>query len=89
MVDNYKENIKEYFKKNLKKGYTSEALKGALINQGYSRIVVESILDKVHKESSKEAPIFKEKPAIRYEVIDEYNNPVFFKKPWWKKLFRL
>ena len=31
-----KEQLAEYFKRNLKKGYTADSLKWALINQGYS-----------------------------------------------------
>ncbi len=84
---NYKKGLVDYFKKNLKKGYTSDSLKIALINQGYSRIAVEKAIEEAHKELAKKAPILKEKPKIKYEIIDEYNNPIFIKKPWWKRIF--
>ena len=83
--------LKEYFKKNLKKGYTSDALKWALINQGYSKIIVEKALEEANKEMSEEAPVIKEKPRIRYQLYDQDNNPVEVKKlkrkPAWKKFF--
>ena len=30
-----------------------------------------------------------EKPTIKYEIIDEYDQPVKIKKSWWKRLFGL
>ena len=81
--------LKEYFKKNLKKGYTSDALKWALINQGYSKIIVEKALDEANKEMSEKAPVIKEKPRIRYQLYDQNNNPVevrkIKRKSKWKK----
>jgi hypothetical protein len=79
----------EYFKRNLKKSYTTDALKWALINQGYSRVIVEKALEQAQQEIAKEAPILKEKPTIRYQVLDDEDNPVSFKTPWWKRLFRI
>ncbi len=84
---NYKRKLVNYFKKNLKKGYTEESLKWALIRQGYSKIMVENAIKELHKELSKDAPELKDKPVIRYEILDEHNNPVKIKKPWWKKFF--
>lgn len=84
----YKRDIIEYLKKNLAKGYTTETLKWALINQGYSRAVVENAIEQANKEMAKKAPILKEKPKIRYQVVDENNNPVVVKKPFWKRIFR-
>jgi len=83
----YKKNIVDYFKKNLKKGYTLEALKIALINQGYSKVLVENASRQAVEELSKEAPVLKEKPVIKYEIIDENDNPVKIKKSWWKRVF--
>lgn len=76
-----------YLKKNLKKGYTLESLKWALINQGYSKTTVDRAIELTNKELAKEAPILKEKPVIKYEIIDEHDNPVTIKKPFWKKFF--
>jgi hypothetical protein len=81
----YIKKLVEYFKKNLKKGYTLESLKWALINQGYSRIAINKAIEQVNKELSQEAPILEEKPKITHEIITEEPK----KKPWWKKLFGL
>ena len=85
--DIYRGKIIDYFKKNLSKGYTQEALKWALINQGYSRLTVEHALEGANKEIAKKAPILKEKPEIKHEILDEQNNPIVIKKSWWKRIF--
>lgn len=82
-----KEQLIEYFKRNLKKGYTTDSLKWALIGQGYSRVIVEEALVEAQKEMAKEAPIFKEKPKINYQVLDKEGKLVEIKKPWWKRVF--
>jgi len=89
MAENYKKNLINYFKKNLKKGYTVKALKWALIEQGYSRTIVERAIEQTNKELAEQAPILKAKPKIKYEIIDEYNNPITIKKSWWKKFLGL
>ncbi len=86
-MEEHRKSIINYFKKNLSKGYTSETLKWALINQGYSRSVVETALEQAQKELAKTAPILKEKPEIKYEVVDEHDKTVSLKKPWWKRIF--
>ena len=80
-------NIIDYFKKNLKKGYTPDSLKFALINQGYPRTEILLALDKANQELAAEAPILKEKPRIIHEVLDEEDNPIVIKKPWWRRMF--
>lgn len=87
MAIDYKRKLVNYFKKNLKKGYTEESLKWALINQGYSRSIVEMALENAHKELAEKAPVLKEKPVINYQIIDENNNPITIRKPWWKRVF--
>ncbi len=84
-----KKKIVEYFKKNLKKGYTIESLKWALVNQGYSRTLIELSLKQANLELAEEAPVIREKPVIKYEVLDQNDIPVEIKKPWWKKLFEI
>jgi hypothetical protein len=83
----YIDKLKLYIKKNLKKGYTQESLKWALVNQGYTRSIVERAIDQVNAELAEKAPVLKSKPIIKYEIIDEHDRPVTIKKPWWKKLF--
>ncbi len=85
--EEYKDKLTEYFKKNLRKGYTEESLRWALINQGYSRSIIDAALERTHKELAEEAPVIKEKPIIKYEILDENDKPLEIKKPWWKKLF--
>ncbi len=85
----HKRKIIDYFKKNLAKGYTSDSLKWALIDQGYSRAIIEIALEQANKEIAEKAPILKEKPIIKYEIIDEYDNPITIKKSWWKRLWGL
>jgi len=82
-------NFVEYIKKNLKKGYTLDSLKYALISQGYPRTTVELAVNQVTKELAQKAPILKEKPKITYQLIDENNRLVNIKKNWWKKLLGL
>ena len=84
---NYQRQIVDYYKKNLAKGYTMESLRWALINQGYSKVVVEKAIEETTRELATQAPILKEKPEIKYQLIDEDNKPVNIKKPWWKKIF--
>jgi len=85
--DGYIRNLVEYFKKNLQKGYTTESLKWALINQGYSRVEVQRAMDIANKELADSAPKIKEKPIIKHEFLDEENNVIRFeeKKPFWKR----
>ena len=72
----------EYIKKNLKKGYTRESMKWALINQGYSRMEVDKALEKAEREMAQTAPILKVKPEIKYEVIEP--KPEMPQKKWWQ-----
>ncbi len=84
---NYRKKIIEYLKKNLKKGYTLESLRWALIGQGYSRTSVERAIEELNKEMAKKAPVLKEKPVIKYEIIDEKDRPIKIKKSFWKRIF--
>ena len=84
-----RKSIIEYLRRNIKKGYTIESLRWALIGQGYSRAFVEASIDELNKELARKAPILKEGPIIKYEIVDENNEPIVFKKPWWKRIFGL
>jgi len=85
----YKLKLVEYMKKNLKKGYTEDSLKFALIKQGYSRVIVEEAIRDAHLSLASEAPVLEAKPSITYEVMDENDQPVEVKKSWFKRLFGL
>jgi len=82
----YKRKIVDYLKRNLKKGYTLESLKWALVDQGYSRTLIDIAIKEANLELSKEVPVLKEKPMITHEIVsDEGISEV--KKSWWKRLF--
>jgi len=83
----YKRNVVEYIKKNLAKGYTLDSLRFALVNQGYSRAIVDTAIKQANIELAKKAPILKEKPVIKHEIIDENDKPIKIKRPWWKRGF--
>jgi len=78
--------IVDYLKKNLSKGYTLDSLKWALVNQGYSRTEIYKAIEVANQELAREAPILKEKPSIKYEVVDNEEKPME-KKSFWKRLF--
>ena len=85
----YKRKIVDYFKRNLAKGYTVDSLRWALINQGYSRAIIDLALEQANKELAEKAPVLKDKPVIKYEIIDENDRPVNIKKSWWKRFWGL
>lgn len=49
--------------------------------------MINSALERTHKELAEEAPILKEKPIIKYELLDENDKPVSVKRPWWRRIF--
>jgi hypothetical protein len=77
--------LAEYIKKNISKGYTTESLKFSLMNQGYSRISVEKAIELANEQLAEKAPVMKEKPLITYKVYDE-GEPI--KEGFLKKLFK-
>jgi len=88
--------LAEYIKKNLEKGYTLDALRFSLFSQGYSKITVENALEHFNKELARKIPPIKEKPQITYKLIgeDEKGKQIEkeilvsgIKKPWWKRIF--
>ncbi|MDO8509381.1 MAG: hypothetical protein Q7S27_06905 [Nanoarchaeota archaeon] len=85
---NYMIELIEYIKNNLKKGYTKDSLKWALISQGHSRLKVEKALKQVDIDLANQAPLLKTKPEIKYEVIEPKDyQPKEAKKSLWKRLF--
>ncbi|VVB82409.1 Uncharacterised protein [uncultured archaeon] len=85
MVENfYKKKLIEYLKKNMRKGYPMETLRVALVNQNYSRTVIDEAIKEAVKELANEAPVLKEKPQIEHEIITE--EPVVVKKSFWQKI---
>lgn len=82
--EDYINKLVEYVKNNLKKGYTLESLKWALVNQGHSRMEVAKAVEKVEAELSEEAPVLNTKPEIKYESMPIVEPE---KKSFWKRLF--
>jgi len=89
MIEDYRNRLVAYFKKNLAKGYTPDSLTVALANQGYARAIIDKSLEQANKELAEKAPILDTKPKIKYDIIDEYNKPIIIKKSWWRRLFGL
>jgi hypothetical protein len=83
---NYIDELSEYLKKNLRKGYTKESLKWALVSQGHSKMEVDKAIKKADEELAREAPVLKTKPEITYEVV-EPKDAIVEKKSWFKRLF--
>ena len=81
----YKEQLIDYFKKNINKGYTPDALRFSLMKQGYSRVAIDQALMEANKSLAEKAPAFKEKPVITYEVLDNNNRPVKLSSSLWRK----
>ena len=81
---NYIQQLADYLKNNLKKGYTKESLKWALVSQGHSRLEVDKAISLVDAELASEAPVLKTKPVISYEIVEP---KVEEKKSFWKRLF--
>ena len=77
--------LREYIKKNLKKGYTKESLKWALIHQGYPKFEVEKAIRHVDEELGKQAPILNTKPVIKHEIIE----PKIKKNSFWKNISKV
>jgi len=84
--------LTEHIKKNIAKGYTLDALKFSLIDQGYSRISVEKSIELANQQLATSIPEMKEKPKITYKLLDKENNPIKTfqigneKKSFWKKV---
>ncbi|MEM4271394.1 MAG: hypothetical protein QXO70_04875 [Candidatus Pacearchaeota archaeon] len=83
--NSYIRQLVDYIKKNLKKGYTKESLKWALVNQGHSKIQVEKAMRFVDAELAMQAPVLETKPEIKVEVITEDKKEE--KPSLWKRIF--
>ncbi len=93
---NITQQLADYIKNNLKKGYTIDSLKFSLFNQRYSKISIDNAIELMNKQLAEEIPKIKEKPQITYRIIvndldSENNAPSEIivsnqKKSFWKKL---
>jgi len=71
MPEPYIQQLANYIKKNLVKGYTVDSLKLALENQEYSKLSIERAIKLANKQLAEKAPTMKEKPVIKYQVVDD------------------
>ena len=80
--EDYTQQLAEYVKRNIAKGYTLDSLKFSLMSQGYSRVSVEKAIELANEQLAYQAPILKEKPQIIYRTIPptEIREEGFFKK---------
>jgi len=67
--NDYIQQLVNYIKKNVSKGYTIESLKWALVNQGHSRVEIERAEKIANEQLAASAPKMIEKPVIRVETI--------------------
>lgn len=97
MADNNHADIVARIKKNLLKGYKEDSLRWALINQGYSSMMVDRALRQAKAEIASEEKEEKEKeeirkardrPKITYQIYDGDDKPIKFKKSFFKRMFK-
>lgn len=80
--------LTDYIRKNLIKGYTLDSLRVSLINQGYSKISVEKAIERANQQIAQEIPPIKEKPQITHKIITEDNEVIIpEKKGFLKRIF--
>lgn len=85
----YMAKLTDYIKKNLKKGYTQESLRWALVDQGHSKFEIEKAFKRAEEEFAREAPVLKTRPEIKYEIVEpkEIAHVKPQKSPFWRKIF--
>jgi len=83
----YIQQLADYIKKNLQKGYTLDSLRFALQDQGYNKSSIERAITLANEQLAKLAPKLKEKPVIKVERIPFSEIEKSEKKSWLKRLF--
>ena len=85
--------LADYIKKNLSKGYTPDALRYSLVKQGYSRTSVEKAMEIANRQLAAQAPKMIQKPTVRFETIDDQDIAARVAaqdnagKGFWRRLF--
>jgi len=72
--ESYIQQLVKYIKKNIEKGYTTDSLRWALINQGYTRVEVQKAIDIANKELAMAVPKLREKPVINVQREPVYTE---------------
>jgi hypothetical protein len=86
----YLQQLANYIKSNLAKGYTLDSLKVSLTNQGYSRIAINNAIALANQQLAQNAPPMKERPVITYKAYQEepIEKPKKSLKHIFKKIFK-
>lgn len=69
--ESYIQQLANYVKKNLAKGYTLDSLRIALERQDYSKTAIERAIKLANEQLATKAPIMKEKPKITHKIITD------------------
>lgn len=76
--------LTDYLKKNMQKGYSRESLRWALVNQGYSRLEVTKALESLDRELTKETQNLSTKPHIEHKLIIDNESQ---RRSFWSRFF--
>ncbi len=76
----YLQQLADYIKKNIAKGYTQDSLKFSLMSQGYSRVSIDNAMKLANEQLALQAPLLKEKPQITYKLITPDSTYTYEKK---------
>ena len=74
MYKTHSQQLTDYIRKNVKKGYTIDSLRFSLISQGYSKISVENSIELANKQIATEIPEINEKTEITIKNYEETKN---------------
>ena len=69
--ESYIQQMTNYIKKNLSKGYTLDSLKFALESQDYSRSSIVRAIRLANEQLAKNIEPLKEKPVIKHYIINK------------------
>jgi hypothetical protein len=91
--NDYLQQLAEYIKKNLARGYTLDSLRVSLQSQGYTRLSIDNAIKLANEQLAEKAPPMKEKPQITYKLITPnstytYENKKGFLKKIFSKVFK-
>jgi len=78
----YIQQLADYIKKNISKGYTADSLRWALINQGHSKLEIDKAIKLANEQLAASAPKMVEKPMIKVEV----EPPIPEKQGFWSRI---
>ena len=67
----YLQQLAEYIKKNMAKGYTPDSLRWALVKQGKNRTEIERAMTLAQEQMAAQAPKFHSKPQLIVEKKED------------------